>query len=185
LYDINGEGDVLMENDHNGNRDFSKTESSRDYRDSQLLRRAQSSGTRLASIRDANRIVRGSRTDRMEDYLEVVYELVQQKGYATTIDISDYLNVSSPSVTSMMKKLDEKGFLRYEKYRGMSLTDKGIEVAKAIHKRHGILAEFFKMIGVQDDIANEDAEGIEHHLHSETFKKLEEFVHSHKLAEKI
>jgi Mn-dependent DtxR family transcriptional regulator len=66
----------------------------------------------------------------MEDYLEVVYELVHQKGYATTIDISDNLNVSSPSVTSMMK-LNEKGFLRYEKYRGMSLTEKGIEVAKA------------------------------------------------------
>jgi Mn-dependent DtxR family transcriptional regulator len=67
----------------------------------------------------------------------------------------------------------------------MSLTDKGIEVAKAIHKRHGILAEFFKMIGVQDDIANEDAEGIEHHLHSETLMKLEDFVRSLKATHKI
>ena len=177
-------GDVLMNNDQNGDGNFSKT-GSIDYRESLLLQRTQASGTRLASIRDANRIVRGSRTDRMEDYLEVVYELVRQKGYATTVDISDYLNVSSPSVTSMMKKLDEKGFLRYEKYRGMSLTEKGIEVAKAIHKRHGILSEFFRMIGVQNDIANEDAEGIEHHLHPETLKKLEEFVNSHKLADKI
>lgn len=131
---------------------------------------------RLTSIRDANRTIREERTDRMEDYLEVIYELVLQKGYATTVDISDYLNVSSPSVTRMMKKLHETGFIRYEKYRGMSLTEKGIEVAKAIHKRHGTLAEFFKMIGVQDDIANEDAEGIEHHLHSETLMKLEDFV---------
>ena len=68
---------------------------------------------------------------------------------------------------------------------GMSLTDKGIEVAKAIRKRHGILAEFFKMIGVQDDIANEDAEGIEHHLHSETLKKLEDFVRSMKTPRKM
>jgi DtxR family transcriptional regulator, manganese transport regulator len=140
---------------------------------------------RLTSIRDANRTIRDDRTDRMEDYLEVIYELVLQKGYATTVDISDYLNVSSPSVTRMMKKLHETGFLRYEKYRGVSLTDKGIEVAKAIRKRHGILAEFFKMIGVQDDIANEDAEGIEHHLHSETLKKLEEFVRSLKATHKI
>lgn len=173
-----------MGNDQNGDRIFSKTRSSRDYRDSQLLRRTQLSGTRLASIRNVNRIVRRSRTDRMEDYLEVVYELVHQKGCATTIDISDYLNVSSPSVTSMMKKLDEKGFLRYEKYRGLSLTEKGIEVAEAIHKKHGILSKFFKMIGVQDDIANEDAEGIEHHLNPETLKRLEEFVNNHKLAEK-
>lgn len=140
---------------------------------------------RLTSIREANRTIREDRTDRMEDYLEVIYELVRQKGYATTVDISDYLNVSSPSVTRMMKKLHETGFIRYEKYRGMSLTDKGIEVAKAIHKRHGILAEFFKMIGVQDDIANEDAEGIEHHLHSETLMKLEDFVRSLKATHKI
>src|SRR5687767_1842126 len=150
----------LMDNDQNGDGNFSKTES-RDNHESQLLQKTQASGTRLASIRDANKIVRGSRTDRMEDYLEVIYELVLQKGYATTVDISDYLNVSSPSVTRMMKKLHETGFLRYEKYRGMSLTDKGLEVAKAIRKRHGILAEFFKMIGVQNDVANEDAEGIE------------------------
>ena len=51
------------------------------------------------------------RTDRMEDYLEVIYELIQQKGYATTTDISKYLNVSSPSVTKMVKKLDENRYL--------------------------------------------------------------------------
>lgn len=140
---------------------------------------------RLTSIREANRTIREDRTDRMEDYLEVIYELVLQKGYATTVDVSDNLNVSSPSVTRMMKKLHETGFIRYEKYRGMSLTDKGIEVAKAIRKRHGILAEFFKIIGVQDDIANEDAEGIEHHLHSETLKKLEDFVRSMKATRKM
>jgi predicted transcriptional regulator len=154
LYDSDVGGAMfLMDNDQNGDGNFSKTES-RDNHESQLLQKTQASGTRLASIRDANKIVRGSRTDRMEDYLEVIYELVRQKGYATTVDISDYLNVSSPSVTSMMKKLDEKGFLRYEKYRGMSLTEKGIEVAKAMHQRHGILSDFFKMIGVQNDIAN-------------------------------
>src|SRR5688572_22558960 len=131
-----------MNNDQNGNGTLSKTETS-EYQGNRLSQGTQASRTRLASIRDANKIVRGSRTDRMEDYLEVVYELVLQKGYATTVDISEYLNVSSPSVTRMMKKLHETGFLRYEKYRGMSLTDKGIEVAKAIRKKHGILAEFF------------------------------------------
>jgi Mn-dependent DtxR family transcriptional regulator len=173
-----------MGNDQNGNISFSKT-GSVDSHEGRVVR-TQTPGTRLASIRDANRIVRwSSRTDRMEDYLEVVYELVHQKGYATTVDVSEYLNVSSPSVTSMMKKLDEKGFLRYEKYRGMSLTDKGIEVAKAIHRRHGILSEFFRMIGVQSDIANEDAEGIEHHLHHETLKKLEEFINNYNSTKRI
>jgi predicted transcriptional regulator len=56
---------------------------------------------RLKAIRDANSVKKEDRTDRMEDYLEVIYELVEQKGYATTVDISNYLNVSSSSVTKM------------------------------------------------------------------------------------
>lgn len=137
---------------------------------------ALKSTTRLESIRDANGVKREDRTTRMEDYLEVIYELIEQKGYAITVDISKYLNVSSPSVTKMVQRLDESGHLNYEKYRGISLTHEGIIVATSIRERHGLLADFFKMIGVDEDSANKDAEGIEHHLHPETLKKLEEFV---------
>jgi Mn-dependent DtxR family transcriptional regulator len=133
-------------------------------------------GTRLESIRDANNTRKEDRTDRMEDYLEVIFELIQQKGYATTIDISKYLNVSSPSVTKMVQRLGDSGHLKYEKYRGISLTEEGVRVAKSIRERHGLLAEFFKMIGVTGDIANRDAEGIEHHLHPQSLQKLEEFI---------
>lgn len=132
---------------------------------------------RLVAIRDANNVKKEDRTDRMEDYLEVIYELVQQKGYATTVDISSYLNVSSPSVTKMMQKLDETGYLKYEKYRGIRLTNEGIRIARNIRNRHGLLAEFFKIIGVDEETANNDAEGIEHHLHPETMKKLEDFIY--------
>jgi Mn-dependent DtxR family transcriptional regulator len=132
---------------------------------------------RLLAIRDANSVKKQDRTDRMEDYLEVIYELVQQKGYATTVDISSYLNVSSPSVTKMMQKLDETGYLNYEKYRGIKLTNEGIRIAQNIRNRHGLLAEFFMIIGVDEETANNDAEGIEHHLHPETMKKLEEFIY--------
>jgi Mn-dependent DtxR family transcriptional regulator len=131
---------------------------------------------RLVAIRDANNVKKDHRTDRMEDYLEVIYELVQRKGYATTVDISSYLNVSSPSVTKMMQKLDETGYLKYEKYRGIRLTNEGIRIDLNIRNRHGLLYEFFKIIGVEEETANNDAEGIEHHLHPETMKKLEEFI---------
>lgn len=131
---------------------------------------------RLEAIRFANSVKKEDRTDRMEDYLEVIYELIQEKGYATTVDISSYLNVSSPSVTKMMQKLDETGYLKYEKYRGIKLTNEGIRIAQNIRNRHGLLAEFFMIIGVDEDTANNDAEGIEHHLHPETMKKLEEFI---------
>ena len=131
---------------------------------------------RLEAIRDANSGKKEDRTDRMEDYLEVIYELVEQKGYATTVDISNYLNVSSPSVTKMMQKLDETGYLNYEKYRGIRLTEEGIRIAENIRSKHGLLAEFFILIGVDEESANNDAEGIEHHLHPQTIKKLKEFM---------
>ena len=134
--------------------------------------------TRLKSIRHANHAKKEEhyQTARMEDYLEVVYELVQYKGYATTIDISEYLNVSSPSVTYMMQRLNDSGHLNYEKYRGIRLTDKGILVAKSIRERHGLLAEFLKIIGVDEETANKDAEGIEHYLQPKTLAKLEQFL---------
>jgi Mn-dependent DtxR family transcriptional regulator len=133
---------------------------------------------RLEYIRSAHNEKKDNdlRTDRMEDYLEVIYELIQQKGYATTADISKYLNVSSPSVTKMVKKLDENRYLRYEKYRGLSLTPEGIDVAKNICDKHSLLAEFLKIIGVDDETAHIDAEGIEHHLHIKTIRKLENFI---------
>jgi Mn-dependent DtxR family transcriptional regulator len=116
------------------------------------------SNNRLDFIRDANVTRKDARTDRMEDYLEVIYELIKQKGYASTVDISNYLNIRSPSVTKMIQRLDESGYLNYEKYRGINLTDDRIRIARSIRNRYEILAEFFRMIGVDKEIANNDAE---------------------------
>ena len=139
---------------------------------------------RLKLIRDAHnvkqKVIHEQHTDRMEDYLEVIYELIKKRGYATQTDISESLNVSLPSVTKMLQRLDESKYLVYEKYRGINLTEEGIEVAENIHEKHGLLSEFFKMIGVDKDVANIDAEGIEHHLHPQTLKKLREFIRTHK-----
>ena len=137
---------------------------------------SETNSSRLESIRGAHVTQKMGRTTRMEDYLEVIYELIEHKGYATTVDISNYLNVSSPSVTKMLQRLNESGHINYEKYRGISLTESGMAVAKKIHEKHGVLAEFLKMIGVEEETANRDAEGIEHHLHPETLRKLEEFI---------
>ena len=73
----------------------------------------------------------------------------------------------------MLQRLDESKYLKYD------LTEDGIEVAENIHEKHGLLSEFFKMIGVDEEIANIDAEGIEHHLHPLTLKKLKEFLRNH------
>ena len=82
---------------------------------------------RLESIKAAHELEKTRSSSRMEDYLEIISELVELKGYATTLDISRYMNVSAPSVTKMLQRLDEGGFLEYEKYHGINLTKKGIQ----------------------------------------------------------
>src|SRR5271167_109243 len=71
-----------------------------------------------------------------EDYLERIHELILEKGYARVVDIASTLKVRQASVTSMVQKLGELGYLKYEKYRGLILTDKGRVVARKIHHRH-------------------------------------------------
>ena len=131
---------------------------------------------RLESIKAAHELEKTKSSSRMEDYLEIISELVELKGYATTLDISRYMNVSAPSVTKMLQRLDEGGFLEYEKYHGINLTIKGIQVAENIRQKHGILLEFFEILGVGYNTANQDTEGIEHHLNPKTIKQLRKFI---------
>ena len=107
------------------------------------------------------------------------------KGYATTLDISRYMDVSAPSVTKMLQRLDENGFLEYEKYHGINLTDKGVQTAEGIRQKHGILLEFFEILGIGFDTASQDIEGIEHHLNPKTIKQLRKFVTFLKASPKI
>ena len=131
---------------------------------------------RLESIRTAHKTVKKESSTTREDYLEIISELVELKGYATTLDISRYMNVSPPSVTKMLQKLDEKGYLEYEKYHGINLTDKGKRLADTIRQKHGILLDFFEILDVGKDIADQDVEGLEHHLNPKTIKQLRKFL---------
>ena len=131
---------------------------------------------RLESIKAAHKTKKTSSTTSEEDYLEVIAELVELKGYATTLDISRFMNVSPPSVTKMLQKLDESGYLEYEKYHGINLTEKGKQTANTIRQKHGILLDFFEILGVGIDIANQDIEGIEHHLNPKTIRQLRKFI---------
>ena len=131
---------------------------------------------RLESIKAAHKTIKKESTATREDYLEIISELVDLKGYATTLDISRYMNVSPPSVTKMLQKLDEGGYLEYEKYHGINLTEKGNQTANIIRQKHGILLDFFEILGVGMDIANQDIEGIEHHLNPKTIRQLRKFI---------
>jgi Mn-dependent DtxR family transcriptional regulator len=99
-----------------------------------------------------------------EDYLERIHELIEKKGYARVVDIASSLKVKQASVTGMVQKLGEAGYLEYEKYRGLMLTDKGRAVARRIQNRHATLSRFFSLFGLDAETQREDIEGIEHHL---------------------
>ena len=131
---------------------------------------------RLESIKAAHKNKKISSTTSEEDYLEVIAELVELKGYATTLDISRFMNVSPPSVTKMLQKLDEKGYLEYEKYHGINLTAIGRQVAATIRRKHSTLLEFFEILNVGKGIANQDTEGLEHHLNDKTIRQLRKFI---------
>lgn len=110
---------------------------------------------------------------RREDYLEAIYNLNEEKGYVSAADISDRLGVKPPTVSNMVVNLAKNGYLEHERYRGMRLTASGEKIARSVIKRHQVISEFISMLGVDDQTAFVDTEGIEHHVHPSTLRRLE------------
>ncbi|MDA4119396.1 MAG: MarR family transcriptional regulator [Thaumarchaeota archaeon] len=110
---------------------------------------------------------------RREDYLEAIYNLNEEKGYVSAADISDRLGVKPPTVSNMVVNLAKNGYLEHERYRGMRLTASGEKIARSVIKRHQVISEFISMLGVDDQTAYVDTEGIEHHVHPSTLRRLE------------
>jgi len=115
-------------------------------------------------------------TPSIEDYLERIYELVEEKGYARVSDIASSLDVQPSSVTRMLQRLDDQEFLVYEKYRGLVLTAKGQELGRRIKERHQLLEDFLRLLGVNEEDVQRDVEGIEHHLSPSTVTAIEHLV---------
>ncbi|RLQ95166.1 transcriptional regulator MntR [Falsibacillus albus] len=115
-------------------------------------------------------------TPSMEDYIEQIYMLIENKGYARVSDIADALSVHPSSVTKMVQKLDKDDYLVYEKYRGLILTQKGKKIGKRLVYRHELLEQFLKMIGVKEEHIYEDVEGIEHHLSWDSIDRIGDLV---------
>lgn len=115
-------------------------------------------------------------TPSMEDYLEKIYKLIDEKGYARVADIAGGLDVHPSSVTKMIQKLDKDHYLIYEKYRGLVLTPKGKKIGKRLVDRHRVLEQFLSVIGVSDEHIYKDVEGIEHHLSQDSMFCIEVFI---------
>lgn len=110
-------------------------------------------------------------TPSMEDYLEMAYRLCGDKGYTRIGDIAAALQVQPPSATSMVQKLAEMGYLRYEKYGIIELTEQGEDVGAYLLHRHKVIESFLILIGAQENLLVE-TEKIEHNLGPDTIKRI-------------
>jgi len=115
-------------------------------------------------------------TERIEDYLEAIFQVQKDKGFAQVKDVSNMLDIGPSSVSLMFKKLQEKGYIKHEKYGGVILTNRGMKIGRDTMRKHIIIKELLTRLGVDDEIADIDACRMEHCLHEETLDKIIEFL---------
>jgi DtxR family Mn-dependent transcriptional regulator len=113
----------------------------------------------------------------LEDYLESILNLIEKSGRAHISEIADAMGVSRPSVTQIIAKLAEMGFVEHEPYRDVTLTARGAAVARAVVRRHGLFREFLvDILGVPEMIADDEACKLEHSIGIITTEKFAAFI---------
>jgi DtxR family Mn-dependent transcriptional regulator len=112
-----------------------------------------------------------------EDYLRTIYSLSQNGSEVSTMDIARSLKVAAPSVTEMMQKLAQKGYVQYTPYEGVKLTTTGLEIAKKITRKHRLLERFLHdLLKLDDAKVHEQANEMEHALSDEAEESLCRFL---------
>ena len=115
-----------------------------------------------------DRIRRALQSEVAEDYVEMIYDLIAETGEARTVDLATRFGVTSPTVNAIIQRLQREDLVETRPYRSIFLTEAGRALAEASRVRHQIVRDFLITIGVPVAIAEEDAEGVEHHVSKET-----------------
>ena len=109
-----------------------------------------------------------------EDYVEAVFDVIEDLGECRVLDLSKYFDVSHVTVSRIVKRLQALGLLTTAPYRPIELTKKGAALAAQVRKRHEVVYEFLLWLGVDKKTAQIDSEGIEHHVSSKTIAAMKE-----------
>ena len=112
----------------------------------------------------------------VQDYLKRIHELTEAKGYARVADIAELLGIARPSVSAMVQRMAHAGLVNYERYRGLTLTPTGEAAALGIRHRHKVLSQFLAAIGVPANQAEQDIDGLEHHLSGAAVERIESLL---------
>ena len=125
-----------------------------------------------ASVSDSaakfDRIRRAHQSEVAEDYVEMISDLIEETGEARTVDLAARFGVTSPTVNAIVRRLQRENLVESRPYRSIFLTEAGKALAESSRARHQIVRDFLVTIGVPETIAEEDAEGVEHHVSEET-----------------
>jgi DtxR family manganese transport transcriptional regulator len=116
------------------------------------------------------------RLELIEDYVELIDDLITVGGEARQVDIAERLGVAQPTVAKMLKRLTEDGLVSQQPYRGVFLTAAGQRLAAEARERHRVVEAFLLSLGVSPETARRDAEGIEHHVSNETLDAFRRFA---------
>lgn len=115
-------------------------------------------------------------TETAEDYVEMIADLIEERGEARVVDLAAAFGVTHATVNKTIARLNKEGLVTNEKYRSLFLTEKGMKLAESCKARHEVVVNFLKSIGVSARTAELDAEGVEHHISAETLKAFAAFV---------
>lgn len=112
----------------------------------------------------------------LEDYTEMIDDLMRDFGEARVADIARLMGVTHPTATKAIARLKREGLAIARPYRGVFLTDKGTEMAARVRARHRTVVDLLIAVGVPPEAAEMDAEGIEHHVSDATLRAFAEFL---------
>ena len=119
-------------------------------------------------------------TEIIEDYVELIADLIDEQGEARAVDIAKRLGVTGATVNKMVARLKQMDLVNAEPYRSVFLTEEGRQMAEASRERHHIVVALLRVVGVDEATAWADAEGMEHRCSPETLMAFKEFVKRHK-----
>lgn len=119
------------------------------------------------------------RRELIDDYVELISDLIREVGEARQVDMAARLGVSQPTVAKMLKRLATMGLIEMNPWRGVFLTAEGEKLAQESRERHQIVENFLLVLGVSPEIARRDAEGMEHHVSEETLDAFRLFTQKH------
>ena len=122
------------------------------------------------------RIRKAHQSEVMEDYVEMIADLIDEIGEARAVDLAARFGVTSPTVNATIQRLQREGLVETRPYRSIFLTDEGTKLAQACKERHRIVRDFLIMMGLPEDIADADAEGMEHHISDQTLSVFQKAI---------